>query len=570
MLRHYILLVSLLTGISVFSQDILNHPKKMYVSPDGKLYIQKNLPIYLWLSTSPDKNSEKELLKSVMSAQYTNPMYLDAEGYNSLRSPWAVDTSTKKAVYPKRDIVFEIYADSVPPVSKIEYGNSIQYISEGKIHLGGNTQITLSASDQLSGVENVYFSIDGTPYKSYTGPISLDEEREYVLKYYAVDNVGNIERLKEHQLVYHKSAPVSKLTVVGDNYENILSGRSRIVLETDSKGAFPSKVYYSLDSGKATVYTIPIAAGFISQGEHTLDYYALDKVGNQEVSHHYSFYVDITPPTIIEEIIGNSFMSNGKEYSSGKSQLKLTSFDNKSGVKEVRYSINNSEYKLYEKPVFMTQASGNLLIKSYAIDNVNNRSNSQTANEKTKIPYIDLTGPELSNAYFGPEFRTRDTVFINNKTKIILKGSDSESGISQIQYSLNGSDPKDYTAAFTVDKEGFNTIDYTGFDNVGNTSSKSFGFKCDNAGPEISYMFGTSPLRSENGISVYPSYTVLFLTATDKIVGFQHMTYSINKGLALEYAGIIKNLSKGNNLIKVVAFDKLNNSQTLEIQFIIE
>jgi hypothetical protein len=218
----------------------------------------------------------------------------------------------------------------------------------------------------------------------------------------------------------------------------------------------------------------------------------------------------------------------------------------------------------------MTQSSGNLVIKSFAVDNVNNRSNSQTANERTKIPYIDLTGPELSHVFSGPEFITRDTVFINNKTKIVLKGSDSESGLSQIQYSLNGSDPKDYSDAFTLDREGYNNVDFTGFDNVGNTSSKSFGFKIDNAGPEIAYIFGTSPLRIENGISVYPSYTVLFLTATDKVVGFQRMTYSINNGIVQEYSGIIKNLPKGNNKIKVTAFDKLNNNQELVLQCIIE
>jgi len=542
----------------------------MFVSPEGKLYIQKNLPVFLWLSTSPDKNSDKQRLKSVMSANYTNPMYFDAEGYNSLRSPSAVDTNTKKTVYPLRDIVFEVYADSAAPVTKIDYGKTTHYISEGKVHLGGDTQVSLSATDALSGVENIYYSLDGAPFKPYTAPISLSEEREYILKYYSVDNVGNVERLLEHKLVYHKTAPITKLDIKGDKYEDILSGRSRIELETENGASIPSKIYYSLDSGRFNTYTSPIATALITQGEHTIQYYAMDKVGNQEEKHSYTFYVDIAPPTIIEEIVGNSFLSNGKEYSSGKAQLKLTSFDNKSGIKEVRYSINNGEYKLYEKPVFMTQTSGNLVIKSFAVDNVNNRSNSQTANDRTTIPYIDLTGPELSHTYLGPEFRTRDTVFINNKTKIVLKGSDSESGISQIQYTLNGGDPKDYISAFTIERDGYNIIDYTGFDNVGNTSSKSFGFKLDNTGPEISFMFGTSPLRIENSISVYPSYTVLFITATDKIVGFQHMTISINNGVAQEYQGIIKNFPKGNNKIRVTAYDKLNNAQTLDLQFIIE
>jgi hypothetical protein len=570
MLRHYILFAFLLVGISVYSQEVLPHPKKFYVSPEGKLYIQKGLPIFLWLSTSPDNTSEKHRLNSEISEKFTNPMYFDAEGYNSFRSPSAVDTSTKKTIYPLRDIVFEVYADSAPPITKIDFGTAKYYTSEGKIHLGGSAQITLSAKDQLSGVQNIYYSIDGAQYKPYAETIPLSEEREYVLKYYSVDNVGNAERPIEHHIVYYKTAPVTKLNIEGDKFENIISGRSKIVLSAEAKTSIPNKIYYSIDSGEVKVYTLPLAAAYITQGEHTITYNASDKVGNKEAVQSYSFYVDIAPPTIIEEIIGNSFLSNGKEYSSGKAQLKLTSFDNKSGVKEVRYSINNGDYKLYEKPVFMTQASGNLVIKSFAVDNVNNRSNSQTANERTKIPYIDLTGPELSNVFSGPEFVARDTVFINNKSKITLKGSDSESGLSQIQYSLNGSDPKDYSVAFTVENEGYSKIDFTGFDNVGNTSSKSFGFIIDNTGPLIAYMFGTSPLRTESGISVYPAYTVLFLTATDKVVGFQRMTYSVNHGIMQEYAGLIKNLPKGKDEIKIVAYDKLNNTQELKLQFIIE
>jgi hypothetical protein len=66
-------------------------------------------------------------------------------------------------------------------------------------------------------------------------------------------------------------------------------------------------------------------------------------------------------------VLGKSFFSGGKEFSSGKSRLKLTSFDNKAGVKEVRYSVNNGEYQLYDSPVFLTQSAGNLIIKSYAV-----------------------------------------------------------------------------------------------------------------------------------------------------------------------------------------------------------
>jgi hypothetical protein len=554
----------------VFSQEQPVYQKKIYVSPEGKLFINRELPVYLWLSTSPDNSSEKYRLWSEQSAKYSNPFYFDVEGYNSLRSPSAVDTSTHKTVIPEQDIVFEIYADNIAPVTKIEYNNTVVYPHEGKINLGGSTSIVLKAGDQLSGIENIYYSLDGAAYIPYKSDITFTAEKEYLLKYYAVDNVGNVEKIHEVRLVYDKSVPVTKLEIEGDKYEDILSGRAKIILKTEDAGTGIKQIYYSLDSGIQKAYVKPISTEFITQGAHNIIYFASDHVGNKELEKSYAFYVDKAPPTIIEEVIGNTFFSNGKEYSSGKSRLKLTSFDNKAGVKEVKYSVNGKEYQLYDKPVFLTQSSGNLDIKSYAVDNVNNRSISQAANEKTSIPYIDLSGPQLSHTFSGPVFNSRDTVFLSNKSKIQLKGFDPEAGMNHIEYTVNGSDPKQYTAPFSVENEGYSKIDFTGFDNVDNTSMGNFGFKVDNTGPEISFVFGSEPTSMREGISVYPSHAVIFLVATDRVVGFQKMTYKINNGKQQEYLGLVRNLPKGKNTITVLAYDQLGNTTEKEIQFIIE
>ena len=50
--------------------------------------------------------------------------------------------------------------------------------------------------------------------------------------------------------------------------------------------------------------------------------------------------------------MGNTYMVGGKEYSSGRSRLKVAAVDNKAGVKEVWFSINGAPFELYDKPVF--------------------------------------------------------------------------------------------------------------------------------------------------------------------------------------------------------------------------
>ncbi len=557
-------------GVAMFAQEPLHHPKKTFLASDGKLYIQKELPVYIWMSTSTNGESEKYRLESEVTYKYSNPMYFDTEGYNTVRSPWAVDTSTRVVVYPKRDIIFEVYADSESPVTKVDFGEGVLYEESGKLHLGSGTLITLTAEDKLSGVENILFSINGAAYQPYREPIPINEEKEYTLKYYSVDNVGNVEPVHEQILIFDRTPPVSALEIDKDRYENIISGRSKILLRSEDKGTGTKSILYSIDSGNEIEYRIPILATNFTQDEHTIAFYAVDKVGNEEEIQTFTFYVDKTPPTIIEEIIGKSFFTGGKEFSSGKTRLKLTSFDNKAGVKEVRYSVNEGEYELYDKPVFLTQASGVLRILSYAVDNVNNRSNSQTANEKTSIPYIDLTGPQLSQTFRGPQFKTRDTIFINNKTLVQLTGIDKESGINRIEYSLNGSDPSDYSEPFNVENEGYSAVDYTGFDNVDNTSSDSFGFKVDNTGPKISHTFGASSINRINGLDVYPAHVVLFVAATDAVVGFKKMDYTLNNGPAKELTGMMKALPKGTNQLVITAYDHLGNTQNYELQFIIE
>ena len=87
-----------------FSQTQLKHEKKIYVSPQGKVYVNKTLPIYIKIASSPQANAPTYNLPSVTTSKYANPMYFDTEGRNTLRSPWAVDTVTKQTVNPKIEI----------------------------------------------------------------------------------------------------------------------------------------------------------------------------------------------------------------------------------------------------------------------------------------------------------------------------------------------------------------------------------------------------------------------------------------------------------------------------------
>ncbi|MFO7655892.1 MAG: hypothetical protein R6W78_02390 [Bacteroidales bacterium] len=557
----------------VCAQELLNHEKKVYVNPEGRIFVNKALPIYLRMATSPDENSKSYLLKSEVTTRYSNPMYFDTEGYNSFHSPSLVDTITKKVIYPLQDIIFEVYSDSKPPVTTIDFGSARPYKKDNKTYIRGMVEIAFKASDETSGLENICYSVDKAPFTIYNAPLKLDAEKEYLIKYYAVDNVGNVEPVHELVIVIDKSNPKTSYEVSGDLYENVLSARSRIIIKSDdSQGVGIENIFYRLNDNEEKKYTTPLLAAYLAQGEHKITFYAKDKVGNLEEPNVFEFYVDKTPPVIVQEILGKSFFAGGKEYSSGRNQLKLTTLDNKSGVKEVYYSLNNSEYVKYDRPFYLSNVTGSLTVKAYALDNVNNKTESVEMGDKTSLPYIDLTGPSLKHGFSGPLFVFRDTAYISGKTKILLKASDSESGLERIEYTVNNADAEIYSGEFSIAGQGLHTVQVTGYDNVENSSSSEFIVIVDNTGPGIYSRFSVNALGSKTAdnktLEQYPGHVVLFLSSSDDVVGFDQMYYSVNGAAEKKYAGLINYFPvKGDYSIQVRALDKLGNESRKSIEF---
>lgn len=569
-MRKYAILAFLLAiGPGIYAQNQPHHEKKVYKTPDGKLYIQKELPVYVRLATSPGENAPSYLLQSESSKKSTNPMYFDMEGYNSFRSPSQVDTVTKKPVLPKRDIVFEIYADSESPLTTARFNNTDVLKTKDKIYLRGKASISLTSKDALSGVENIYYSIDSADYQVYSTELTLDTEKQYILKYYSVDHVGNVEDVKRTVLITDHTAPATMHSLAGNYFENILSSKATIALTTsDNNGVGIAKTMYKLDDGNERPYSTPINAATLEQGEHKLVYYATDRVNNRETEHSFEFYVDKTPPNIIQEISGKSFVANGREYSSGRSQLKISTIDNKAGVKEIFYSINNGPYVKYEKPVTLANTSGTLSIKSYATDYVGNiayYNDREDQGRAGRMAYVDLSGPLISHGFAGPLFSYKDSVIINSKTRILLTATDKESGFNHFEYSINNGETGTYTSGISINNEGAFNVACTGYDNVDNTAQDKFAVRVDNTGPEIFFRFSAPALSS--GAEVYPVHTSLFISATDKFTGFSHMTYKLDGNPAVPFTGYIAGFTKGNHKMVVKAYDKLGNESEKVIGF---
>jgi uncharacterized membrane protein len=550
------------------AQTPFEHPKGAYVDSLNRYYQQASLPLYVYFSPSPDQAPIKASPEDFPNKKNAlKPIVLDGHGKHLIRHIDAIHNHVDN---------FVVYADGIAPQTQIAHLNAPSFLKAGKTYYGKGLSIKLAAKDEMSGVKQTYIAEGSQVFSPYTQTLPLEKEGDYIFSFYTVDNVGNVEPVKKSVFTVDLTPPKTYYNIVGLAQRNIISVSTKIYLTPTDSISGVSKTFFRFDDEPARLYTGGMLNfSYLNDGEHTLYWYSIDNVRNQEAEQEFKFYLDKTAPIMSSDILGDKFIANDRVYFSGRTKLKLTAVDNKSGIKEVFYSIDDGEFVPYTEPFYLPSKSGIHVIRYYALDNMQNEgagardSKFDEYKHNVSAVYVDLTGPALGHAYLGPKFQKGDTIFINSQTKIRLLAEDPESGLQKITYKINGiGEEIPYSEAFTIKEGGRYVVDYFGYDNVNNRNVSRFDFIVDNDPPEIFHHFSIKPLREEEGIPVYPAYASLYLAATDWMVGGQYIKYAINDGKEQIYNGIIFGFEKGKTYtIKIVSIDKLGNSASKEIRF---
>ncbi|MEN8156666.1 MAG: hypothetical protein ABFS10_06935 [Bacteroidota bacterium] len=546
----------------------------------GKIFWNRSVPFVVKLVSY---YSDDEV---TLSDDNEELIYFDSEGLNTIRSPWLVDPETKTPVYPQTDVIFKVYADGMTPVTSSSFSLSPVHKDDHDIYYGQNLLVDLKTSDQMSGVKELYYSINQRPYQPFTEPLGFSEEGDHQLKYFAVDHVGNAEEESVLEFTVDTNPPETFHSVTDIDVEkSIISTSSKITLDLEDNIAGVSKTFYSMDGGEKRLYkggVIPVE--HLEDGEHTLTYFSVDHVENTEEQKEFGFYMDRTAPITSSDVLGDRFVFEDKIYFSGRTKLKLTAVDNKSGVKEIRYSIDGGTYQPYTEPFYLPSVEGMHEIRFFAVDNISNTTGGedgeitpeQFKHSVIREVFTDLVGPSVNHRFTGRFFPTRDTVFVCNETRINLSASDGESGLQYISYSIDDNREEiRYEEPFTIEKGGLHEIEFFAYDNVNNRNRSTFFCFLDDEPPAIYHTFSIPPLKGSQpdlpeGVDVYPSYVTVFLAAVDEVVGAEKIHYSVNGGQERRYDNPVEGFKVQEvNSLKIIAFDKLGNREEQEIQFYI-
>ncbi len=96
------------------------------------------------------------------------------------------------------------YDDNTPPITVIYFngtlGENNWYVSD--------IIVTLKAIDDESGVDETYYRLNDGDWEVYVEPFIVSDDGIHIIKYYSVDNAGNIEDIKSGGFAIDQTPPI--------------------------------------------------------------------------------------------------------------------------------------------------------------------------------------------------------------------------------------------------------------------------------------------------------------------------------------------------------------------------
>ncbi len=383
-----------------------------------------------------------------------------------------------------------------------------------------SVEVTLSASDSLSGVAGTYYKLDGGAAQTYTSAITISADGVHTLEYWSVDSAGNEEAHHTVQVqidqtgptITHSQSPAKKAN--GWNNSDVTvtftcSDTGSGIASCTADGTSPA-------SASKTVTT---------EGEdQAVTGTAVDNAGNTATDRA-TVSIDKTAPTISA---APDRVANGNGWYNADVTVSFTCGDRLSGVDVCPASQTLGEGANQSASGTATDAAGNSA--SAGVTGIN----------------VDKTAPSLSGSATGP---TNGSGWYSGDVTVAWSCSDSRSGITG-----DGSCP----ASSVVTGEGVDlSASASVSDKAGNTTNASVGgIKIDRTRPSTAASVSGTQL---NGW--YTGAVTVTLAGSDNLSGVATTYYRVDGGTAQVYAGSFSHNLAGTHTIAFWSVDTAGNTE---------
>jgi len=207
----------------------------------------------------------------------------------------------------------------------------------------------------------VYFTVDGSrpTGKSPRYSKSVQFVRSGVLRFFAVDEAGNRESVREESYVIDSQPP----TVKAEPAAAAFAGPVKVVLRSSE----PGTIRYELGGGEAglssSVYKTPLNISRTTD----LSFLAVDKAGNKSPVISNEYVIDTVPPQAVPRPPGGKY--------SGRIRVKIESSEPADIFFTVDGSTPTASSSKYKGPITI---NSNITLSYFAVDGVGNRSGGQS------------------------------------------------------------------------------------------------------------------------------------------------------------------------------------------------
>lgn len=407
-------------------------------------------------------------------------------------------------------------------------------------------QVTLSGTDNQSGVDNTFYKLDDGPQQTYSAPFNISVSGYHTIIYWSVDRAGNTESQRSLLIKVDSAAPTTTAQVSSSMWWDVwyLSPAQVYLNGSDGVASGVANIYYTLDGGAIQTYsgTLNITAG----GVHTINYWSVDVAGNTEAQKSVTVRVDSAAPTT--QITTGGTGANG--WYRGPVQVGFSPSDPESGVAFTMYRVDGGQTQIYSAP-FTISGEGQHEVLYYSNDKLGHNEAQQSATIRidSTLPtaQISASGTVGGNGYYkGP-------------VQFTIAASDSGSGVAGINYRINGGATQVYGAPVTISVDGNYSVDYWSVDVAGNVSAVgTLPVKIDASAP-LTQASG-SGTAGTNGW--YRSAVLVSLAASDNLSGVQTTSYKIDGGTTRTYTAAFSVSGNGSHTINFWSVDKATNTET--------
>ncbi len=441
---------------------------------------------------------------SLRQIPVASPLSFSAEGANQSQSVTATDYAGNAATF----VSPAVNIDLTPPATTAL--------------IAGGT-VTLSATDNLSGVASTFYTVDSGTQQTYSTPFTPATLGQHSIAYWSVDNAGNIE-----------TAHTATTTVTGPTTSSNLSGtlgtngwyKSTVTVTlTPTAGTFPIySTFCTVDGGAQQTYSTPFTV--TGDGAHKITFWSVDTQSNAEATNSQSFNIDTTPPTLT--FGAPTPAANVSGWNNSTVTIPFTAADATSGVatatpgSPLTFSTQGASET---QTVTVSDVAGNAA--AFASPSVN----------------IDLTPPVTASTVSG--------------TTITLSATDNLSGVASTFYTVDGGAQQTYTIPFAVDAPGSHTITYWSVDKAGNVESAH------TFGTTVTLPTTTSSLAGTPGnAGWYRSSVTVTLTATAGTLAIASTCYTLDGTVQQTYSAPFNVSGDGTHTITYWSVDSAGNAES--------